>query len=250
MTNSIKLTFKYFLLILLLSLPFFILGAFIGGTKNSLINLPVSALMFICPTLALLLFDKVSLKENLINIFDFKKIKNLVWVLVTVLSLPLLMFVTFLTMKFAGVALPKMELKLLETVVLFILFFFAATFEELGWTGYLTRQLLKNSTIIVAGAIIGTLWAIWHIIPYLQKDKSFTWIFWQCATTILLRILMVWVFVRSGTSLFLIILFHTMINMVELLFPKMSSHYDPFYFAMILLPVTLSVLVIDNRKEK
>ncbi|MFT3947771.1 MAG: CPBP family intramembrane metalloprotease [Agriterribacter sp.] len=214
MTNSIKLTFKYFLLVLLLSLPFFILGAFTGGTKNFLINLPVSALMFICPTLALLFFDKVSFKQSLINIFDFKKIKNLIWILVIVLSLPLLMFVTFLTMKFTGVILPDIEFKLLETVILFVLFFFAATFEELGWTGYLTRQLLKSNTIVVAGATIGILWAIWHIIPYLQEDKSFVWIFWQCATAILLRILMVWVFVRSGASLFLIILFHTMINMV------------------------------------
>ncbi|MFT3947770.1 MAG: CPBP family intramembrane metalloprotease [Agriterribacter sp.] len=250
MTNSIKLTLKYFLLVVLVSLPFFVLGAFIGSIKGLLVKLPISALMFICPAFALLLFDKASFKENFVNIFDFKKINNVVWVLAAILLLPVLMFSTFLVMKFAGVFLPGFELNLSDTVILFTLFFIASALEELGWTGYLTRQLLTNTTILKTGIFIGLLWATWHIIPYFQNEKSFSWIFWQCVSTILLRILMVWLFVSSGTSLFLVILFHTMINMVEFLFPDMGSHYDPFYFSIVLLPFTVTILFLTNKKHK
>ena len=249
MTKSIQLTLKYFLLVVLLSLPFYVLAAFIGVTKNPLVKLPISVLAVFCPSFALLLSDKASFKENFSNVFDLKKINNPVWTLVTFLLLPVLMFITFLTMTFAGVSLPDFELNLLDTVILFALFFIAAILEELGWTGHLTRQLLTNNTILRTGVFIGLLWAIWHIIPYFQNDKSFTLILWQCVTNILLRILMVWIFIRGGTSLFLIILFHTMINIVEFLFPKMGSHYDPFYFSLILLPVTVTIIFFDRQKE-
>jgi predicted neutral ceramidase superfamily lipid hydrolase len=86
MTKSIQLTLKYFPLVVLLSLPFYVLAAFIGVTKNPLVKLPISILAVFCPLFALLLSDKASFKENFSNVFDLKKINNPVWTLVTILK--------------------------------------------------------------------------------------------------------------------------------------------------------------------
>lgn len=41
--------------------------------------------------------------------------------------------------------------------------FLAGLAEEIGWTGYATPRLLSHLTWPVAGAILGVVWALWHM---------------------------------------------------------------------------------------
>ena len=93
------------MLVILLSIPFWVLGAFIDLTKYIPIQLPISALMFLCPILAAIILTskngkKGDLKLLLNRIWDFDKIKNKWWLLVAILLIPSLMFLSYLIMLF------------------------------------------------------------------------------------------------------------------------------------------------------
>lgn len=252
--NSKTFPTIYFITVLLLTVPFLILSSFIDLSEKIPIDLPISALGFICPTIAVSILNRnskyVKFELNLKEIFNIGKIKSPFWHIISFGLLPVLMFATFQTMKMFQIPLPNALFNLIDILIFFILFFVAAIGEEIGWTKFLTPIMARQNGIILTGIYIGVFWAVVHIMPYFQTQRTTTWIFWQCNTTILLRIIMVWLFYRCGQSLFAIIIFHTMINMSEFFFPKMGSHYDPLYFTVILLITCVIIFLLEKNKIK
>ena len=54
------------------------------------------------------------------------------------------------------------------------------------------------------------------------------WVAAQSATTVALRVLIIWIYNNTGKSLFAAIAFHASVNVGELvLFPVYGSYYDP-----------------------
>jgi membrane protease YdiL (CAAX protease family) len=49
---------------------------------------------------------------------------------------------------------------------IFAFYAFGALFEKIGWTGYATGPLQRRYGVLGAGLIIGTVRAIWHIVPW------------------------------------------------------------------------------------
>lgn len=246
---------KYFILVILLSIPFWLLGALFDLTKYIPIQLPISALMFFCPMLAAFILtskngEKGDLKLLLNRIFDFNKIRNKWWLLLAILLIPALMYLTYLIMILFHVDMPKPEIKLSTTLIFAFLFFIGSIGEETGWTGFVTGPLQQRFGALNASILLGTVWAVWHIIPYIQTHRNATWIVWQCLGTVALRIIMVWIYNNSNKSLFAVIVCHTSINMSENLFPYNGSHYNPFYFGIILIITAAIVSIFGFAKNK
>ncbi len=42
---------------------------------------------------------------------------------------------------------------------------FGGFFEELGWTGFAVPRLRQRHSTLVAGTLVGALWAVWHLLP-------------------------------------------------------------------------------------
>jgi len=89
-----------------------------------------------------------------------------------------------------------------------------ATFEELGWTGFVTPQLRQRYGILTTGLLMGLLWGMWHYPLFSESAFSSQTISPVLYLVVLLfswllpyRILMVWVYDRTG-SLLLAILMH------------------------------------------
>lgn len=90
----------------------------------------------------------------------------------------------------------------------------AGIVEELGWTGFAVFTLRRRHGALVTGLAVGVIWGAWHvlpkiwgaaahgIVPYLAADLSSAIIGLTG-----FRILMVWVYDRSG-SLLIAILMH------------------------------------------
>ena len=252
-TSKKQSIIKYFMLVILLSIPFWVLGAFIDLTKYIPIQLPISALMFLCPILAAIILTskngkKGDLKLLLNRIWDFDKIKNKWWLLVAILLIPSLMFLPYLIMLFFNNNLPKPEIKLSTAVIFVFIFFIGSIGEEVGWTGFVTDPMQQRFGALKASFILGTIWAVWHIIPYIQTHRNATWILWQCVGTVALRIIMVWLYNNSNRSLFAIIACHTSINVSVNLFPINGSHYDPFYFGILLILTAGIIIFFGERK--
>lgn len=239
--------FKFFLLVLLLSIPFWILGAVTRDlTKILPIKLPISALMTFCPLLAaaILVYKEQKIhgvKELLKLSFDFQKIKAKKWYIPIVFLMPTIAAVSYGYLKVTGGILPEPPTPLLSVVIFFFVFFIGAIGEEVGWSGYVTEPLQNQYGAFKASIIIGSIWAIWHIIPYSQAHQTPIWIFWQCIGTIFLRTIMVWIFNNTHKSVFAIILFHATINISPYLFPSNGSHYDPFVFAVLLAIAAIAI---------
>lgn len=224
---------------LLLSIPFYVLGA-AGNPLPVATFLPLSALMTFIPMIAALILvyrqDGVGgTKEFLGRAFVYRRIKGVAWVLAALLLMPTIALLEYGVLRVEGRALPDAQFfPVTEIVAFFLMFFVGAVGEELGWQGYAYARLNHGRSALNAALVIGAIWALWHVIPYAQMGRSAEWIVWQCLGTIALRVIIVWLFVNTGQSVFIAVLFHTMINMPSGLIQNYGLFYDPFVMFMIL----------------
>ncbi|PZV18874.1 MAG: CPBP family intramembrane metalloprotease [Pseudanabaena sp.] len=249
-----KSPLKFFLLVFLLSIPFWILGAVTRDLTEILpIKLPISALMTFCPLLAaaILVYKEQKIhgvKELLKLSFDFQKIKDKKWYVPVFFLMPTIAALSYLYLKITGVILPEPPIPFLSVIIFFFVYFIGAIGEEVGWSGYVTEPLQNQYGAFKASIIIGFVWAIWHIIPYSQAHQTPIWIFWQCLGMVFLRIIMVWIFNNTHKSVFAIILFHTTLNISPYLFPSNGSHYAPFIFTILLAITAIAITWLWGTK--
>lgn len=249
-----KSPLKFFLLVFLLSIPFLILGAMAGDlTKILPIKLPLSALMTFCPLLSatILVYQQrkmLGVKELLKLSFDFKKIKDKKWFIPIIFLMPLITLLSYWLMQMAGVPLPEPQTPLLAALIFFSIFLIGAIGEEIGWMGYVIDPMQNRWGALKAGIILGSIWAIWHIIPYSQVHQTPMWIVGQCISTVFLRVIMVWIYNNTDKSVFAVILFHAMINVSIFLFPNYGSHYNPFVGAIFIILTAVIVIFLWGSK--
>ncbi|MFN8336358.1 MAG: CPBP family intramembrane glutamic endopeptidase [Cyclobacteriaceae bacterium] len=244
-------TWKFFILVFLLSIPFWVLGFFSQKfTQLTPIKLPLSALMAICPLLAaLILTDKKSKNTLLLEVFDFRKIKNKLWIAPTILSMPIIAVISYFYLWQKKIIEVNYTYTGIELGIFFAVFFIGAIAEEVGWSGYAKRPMIKEFGALKTGLVIGIIWAVWHIIPYIEMNKTPAWILLQCINTVLLRIVMIWLFSNSNYSVFTMVLFHTMINISPYLLSKIQVTYDPIILLSSLLFIVIIILVVLEPKS-
>ncbi len=243
---------RFFGLLFLLSMPFWLFGALAGG--ELLPGLPVSAFMAVCPTVAagLLVWRAgglADLKTFLRSAGDCLRMRPWAW-FVALATMPIVMILSGAMLLVMGQTLPAPQISPVQTLTLLAVFFVAATAEELGWTGYATRPLVKAHGLIVASLLIGVVSAVWHVIPLLQVDRSWGWIAWWALGTLARRTIIVWLYVRGGQSVFSASLFHAMSNVSWMLFPVLGSHYDPVSTALVLVILTAFLIVPSGNSRK
>jgi uncharacterized protein len=99
--------------------------------------------------------------------------------------------------------------------------------EELGWSAIATPPMVSRWGTIRAGFLLGIIWAFWHSIAFAQTGSPFEWVAWQSIKTIAMRIIIVWLYIKPGTSIFAVVIYHATDNVSWSLFPNISSYYDP-----------------------
>jgi membrane protease YdiL (CAAX protease family) len=231
----------FFLLVFGLSVPFWLIGAATGFQLAP--GLPVSALMTFAPAIAasILVYragGNAGAAHLLRRSFDYAHIKRKAWWVPMIFLMPAVMALSYWTMRQTGAPLPTtVDIPVLATPPMFVVFFVAALGEELGWSGYAIDPMQHRLGALQAGAALGLLWAAWHIVPLLQAHRPFAWIAWWCIGTVALRVLTVWIYNNSGRSVFGASVFHAMSNVSFFMFPNGGSHYDPRTTTLILLMV-------------
>jgi membrane protease YdiL (CAAX protease family) len=234
--NKRESVFTFFALVFLLSIPFWILGTI--HPIQLLPGLPISGLGAFTPAIAaLLLFYRSDRFPGVLWLlqrsFDFKRVKNKNWFLAFILVNPVIAVLAYWILRASGESLPKPAPLTFAIFPLFIVFLIAALGEELGWSGYATEPLQRHWGTVPAGILLGIVWAVFHFIPLLQAHRSVEWIAWWSLGTISLRIIMTWLYILSGKSVFAASVFHAIINLCWQLFPINGSYYDPRIFGLI-----------------
>ena len=235
--------FTFFVLVFALSIPFWVLGTLYPF--QLLPGLPISALGAFTPALGALVLtyrsDRLSgVLQLLQRSFDFKRLKNTKWFLVILLVNPVIAVLAYLLIGAVSEPLPIPRPLTLAILPMFAFFFIGALGEEIGWSGYATEPLRQRWGTVPASLMLGAVWAIWHFVPLVQADRRVEWIAWWSLDTISLRLIMTWLYVNSGKSVFAAAVFHAMINLSWQLFPNNGSFYDPQIFGL----VTLGLAII------
>ncbi len=250
----------FFVLVFLLSAPFFWLAAV---TRWQLMpGLSVSVLAAFCPMVAALLLvgwerGSVGLWDLLKRSFDFRRITDKRWYLPVLLLMPAVSLVVYVLMRVLGLPLPALTgqvqsvsqvlsgLPITSVLLMFAAFFVLALGEELGWSGYILDPLLKRWGALEAGFILGAVGVVWHLVPLLVvMHRPLTWIAWWCLYALAFRILVVWLFNNTSKSVFAVALFHATLNLSFVLFPVNGSHFDMRLAGLVMASVSVGVMVL------
>ena len=239
----------FFVLVFALFIPFLALEAI--HPVEILPGLPLSALGAFTPGLAALILtyrqNRTSgLRHLLGRSSDFQRIHNPFWFLLLLLVNPAIAVFAYGIMRITGVALPDPTPWTLAILPLFIMLFIAALGEEIGWTGYAIEPLLQRWGTLTASVVLGVIWAAIHFIPLIQAHRSLEWIAWWTLGTISYRVIMTWIYVNSGRSLFGVAVFHAMINLSWQPFPVQGSHYDPRIFSLLAFVFAIAMYGIER----
>lgn len=234
----------FFILVFALALPFWLLGTMLKPLPP--INLSLSSLQIVCPITAAVILvyreEKLDgIRKLFKRVFNAKRIGHPIWYIPVIFLTPFILLLSYGIMILLGRSLPKPFIPWSTIPLFFVVFFIAAFAEEVGWTGYVTDPLQDRRGALVTGLILGSVWALWHIIGW-RQEHEWGWVGGQCFLTIGLRVLMIWLYDNTGKSLVALILFHTMINVSEFSFPNYGSHFDPWIAGTI--TAVLVVIVI------
>ncbi len=237
----------FFVLTFALSIPFWIAGALTN--LQLLPALPVSALGVICTVgaAAILVYHengRTGVVALLKRSFDFKRVKAKSWYVPIILLMPGIMVLSYVAMRRMGVALPAPQFSFAKMLILFGVFFIGALGEELGWSGYATAPLQNRFGALQGALLLGVVGAVWHLIPLLEAQRSLVFIAWWSLGTVALRVIITWLYNNTGRSVFVAVLFHTMINLTWQLFPVNGSYYDPRVTGVITAAVAVVVVIV------
>ena len=250
-TSSTRAVKHYFIIVLLLSTPFWLIGGF--SDWEPLPGLPVSALMVIVP--ALVAFAYMARVEGYDAALQWIKgalspiaLRRVRWVLVAILLPPATLAAAYALMLLGGYTIPEPDLSVVHIVLLLAIFLIPATLEELGWCSFALVKLQQNMSAFGASLLLGVVWAVWHLVPLLQAGRSFMWIGSWFVGTVALRVLITWLFNNSAGSVLLAALFHASVNVSWQSFPVQGSHYDPAIHAVVLVIVSGAIVSAFGAK--
>jgi uncharacterized protein len=162
--------------------------------------------------------------------------------------MPTILILSYVVMRLRGVPLPEPHIPFLMIPIFFLVFFIGAIGEEVGWTGYAIDPLQDRWGAFQGSLMLGSFWAIWHVLPFIQTHNAPAWVVWQSLGTVGLRVIIVWLYNNTGKSVFVAILFHAMGNVSEFLFPNYGSHYDPVTTGILII-ITAAIVTFFWRQK-
>lgn len=109
----------FFLLVFSLSIPFWILGAYVDLSGRIPINLPISALMLLCPMTAVIIVrwnKKGAVRSLFKRAVDAGSIHNPAWYIPALVLIPSLLLTAYGIMKTLQVPLPRPHLQIIPYI--------------------------------------------------------------------------------------------------------------------------------------
>lgn len=231
-SSSLSSPWTFFALTLGWSWLFYTAAAVLAQPSGSLLTLILIAMGGLGPAIAgisltYLTQGPAGRRDYWRRVLDFKRIGPR-WYAVIFLLYPLLAALAVATGLLTGAPLPAFEratnylaapLSLLGFVV-FILFFGPVP-EELGWRGYALDRLQNRWDALAASLVLGLVHVAWHVPLFFIAAHPIGDVFplgsvrfWLdfVVGTVVLAVLMTWIYNNTGRSTLAAILFHFMAN--------------------------------------
>lgn len=230
-TSTGKSPLVFFLLVFALTVPFWVLSTIVKheGLPDNLPVTDIGATFVPLLAAAILVFREEGfdgVKRLLARMFDFTKIKQRRWYFPIVLLMPVLYLLTYAVMRLAGLHIPtEWSIPPLAPII-FLAFFVAAAGEELGYMGHAIDPMQERWSALTAALIMGAVHALWHYPSMIELGQTPGLMAWGTLYTIAFRVLVVWLYNNTGSSVFAAILFHAIANTGRSIFPGGRSSFE------------------------
>lgn len=105
----------------------------------------------------------------------------------------------------------------LYPLVLLFMIVIGGGMEEPGWRGFAQIRLLRRFSPLLASVVLGLIWTAWHAPLFLVPGSSQQGIEvgWYTAAIVAMSVTLTWMFIRSGGSALLAIVFHGGVNAIN-----------------------------------
>ena len=112
-------------------------------------------------------------------------------------------------------------------IALVIIFFTSGPLqEEFGWRGYAFKHLQNKYNALTAAILSGLMWGLWHLPLFFvpRSEQYYNRPLWGLIlTTILVGIILAWIYANTKGSVFAVMMGHTMFNWSNWVFPALES---------------------------
>jgi len=135
----------------------------------------------------------------------------------------------------------------------------AGFFEELGWTGFAIPRLRQHHGVLSTGLIAGVLWAAWHLLVYLWTSGTVSgplslagYLLDAFLFLTLFRVLMVWVYDRTGSLLVAMLMHGSLTASARILMPPGMTTVRLLTFDLVwvaALCVVIAAVAFSNREQ-
>jgi membrane protease YdiL (CAAX protease family) len=123
--------------------------------------------------------------------------------------------------------------------------------EEIGWRGVALPHLLTRRSPLTASLILGVIWSIWHLPgvlanPTLRVPAPFL------LSVVPLAVLVTWLFLNSGGSLFVAVLFHAWYDVI-LLYPQAvvaAADFERMWWLILVSQSLVAVVVVLAQRRR
>lgn len=230
---------RFWVVLVSTTIPFYLWGSWTGSELVVAgAHLPISALMFLCPAVAALAAGggRAAAWRRMLTP------PSVLWLgLASVVPAALLMIASVAV---AGTGPLGISVSLVMVAGAYLV---AALCEELGWSAVLMPALLRTHGVLYTGAVIGVIWALWHLIPYLQAGYGPAMLLGQLGFTVVFRMLLVQMTVRGGGAPVVAVAGHASSNVAWTLLAA-GGIYSPIASA-VAVGLVVVVLAIDRVHE-
>ena len=177
------------------------------------------------------------------------------WYAVALLLLPLIVGAATLIALAFGEALPVTEALTnpitIPLAFVWIFFLGGPLQEEAGWRGTSTPAMQEKIGALGASLVTGLFWGLWHLpLFYMPREEIYynQPIWGLIGSTVLLSVLISWVYNNTGRSLFAVMLMHTTYNWSNFLFTGLSTDTGGLAYFMLLAGTAAAVVSIFGGK--
>jgi len=177
-----------------------------------------------------------------------------VWWIPTVLLFPLIYGGALFIAKLSGEVIP--EKFWLTSPFLIVVYFIQILLtggplqEEFGWRGYALPRLQVRFNALISSVILGVFWSLWHI-PYffIGGEVVYHYIWGHLLSSILISILITWLFNNTGGSILVALISHNMFNVSNVLFPALETHVGSLFYLIFIIATVIAVVIIWRPKR-
>ena len=224
---------KFFVLVFTIGIPLALAGISLGVIGAMKIPVTDLGLAFVPMIAALILVAREKgwrvagglLKQT----FELTALKDPRWLLVTVGLAPLIYLLTWALARLVGYEAVS-QVNPTRSLGYFVMFFFLAVGEEIGWTGYATEPLQSRWGALNAALILAAPWWLAHLPSMAAIGATTTDMAWWVLGAVGVRVLIVWLFNNTSNSILAAVLFHALLNAGRAAtFPSAGSQYAPQY---------------------